>query len=231
MSVPVPDFDGAGDGWIMDSADPRLDVLWPGAQDYGDDLAVPLYAAAVQCAEFAPLLADTTPVFGDWATEQMQSGYTGLVVAHRVADSVEWACSITNTSGSVKVGGQVFVGVPADYRPEAATFLEYGDGALSMRPNGQLDFSWGSWPDGELREFIVTGKTAPVEPGIVVPENYVAAQVLQCRALVRAGVVGSGDQTGGYGETVTVFPMDWTVKALLRPRRGKPYLGGRKADA
>ena len=66
--------------------------------------------------------------------------------------------------------------------------------------------------------------------GATVPENYVAAQVMQARALVRAGVVGSGDQTG-YGETVTVFPMDWTVKNLLRPKKGKPYFGGARVVA
>lgn len=65
-------------------------------------------------------------------------------------------------------------------------------------------------------------------PDAPVPDNYVAAQVMQCRALVRAGIVGDGDHGGGYEETVTVFPMDWTVKALLRPRRGKPYFGGRR---
>ena len=68
---------------------------------------------------------------------------------------------------------------------------------------------------------------APALPeGAAVPENYVAAQVMQARALVRAGITGSGDQSGGYGETVAVFPMDWTVKNLLRPRRGRPYFGG-----
>lgn len=65
-----------------------------------------------------------------------------------------------------------------------------------------------------------------------VPDNYVAAQILQARALARAGVTDSGDQAGGYGETVVVYPLDWTVKALLRPRKGRPYLGGRRrADA
>ena len=62
-----------------------------------------------------------------------------------------------------------------------------------------------------------------------VPDNYIAAQVLQARALVRAGIVGSGDQMGEDGQTVSVFPMDWTVKLLLRPRKGKPYFGGRRS--
>jgi len=65
--------------------------------------------------------------------------------------------------------------------------------------------------------------------GEPIPDNYVAAQVMQTRALVRGGVVGSGDQAGGYGDVVTVFPMDWNVKNLLRPKRGKPHFGRRTA--
>lgn len=125
MSIAAPEYDGAGDGWITDPADPRLVVLWAGAADYGaDELPFPLYCAAVQCATFAPQLAE----------------------------------------------------------------------------------------------------------GATVPENWVAAQVLQCRALIRAGIVGDGDRAGvGGGEVVTVFPMDWTVKSLLRPRRGRPYFGGNRS--
>ena len=120
MSVPDPDYDGAGAGWITDPADPRLAVLWAGAADYTvDGLGLPLYVAAVQCANFAPTL----------------------------------------------------------------------------------------------------------DVGATVPENWVAAQIMQCRALVRAGIVGDGDRAGDV-EGVVVFPMDWTVKNLLRPRRGVPYFGG-----
>ena len=58
----------------------------------------------------------------------------------------------------------------------------------------------------------------------VIPENYRLAQAMQARALYRSTTVGSGDQFGADGLTVTVFPMDWTVKNLLRPRRGLPVL-------
>lgn len=58
----------------------------------------------------------------------------------------------------------------------------------------------------------------PLEVGAPVPHEYRLAQALQARALARSGIVGSGDQLGGYGETVSVFPMDWTVKRLLRPQ-------------
>ena len=51
------------------------------------------------------------------------------------------------------------------------------------------------------------------------PERFKHAQVMQARALFRSNVTGSGDALGGEGLTVTVFPMDWTVKNLLRPSR------------
>ena len=54
-----------------------------------------------------------------------------------------------------------------------------------------------------------------------VPARFRTAQTKQARALIRADATGSGDQIGGDGLTVTVFPMDWTVKALLRPKRGR----------
>lgn len=73
---------------------------------------------------------------------------------------------------------------------------------------------------------------APSLPdGAVVPENWVAAQVLQARALVRAGISDSNDQAGLMGEGVTLFPMDWTVKNLLRPRGGRPRMGRRWRDS
>lgn len=54
-----------------------------------------------------------------------------------------------------------------------------------------------------------------------VPNRLALAQKLQARALLRSSSAGSGDQTGIDGLSVTVFPMDWTVKNLLRPRRGR----------
>lgn len=54
----------------------------------------------------------------------------------------------------------------------------------------------------------------------IAPDNYLHAQVLQARALYRSTMAGSGDQIGIDGQAVTVFPMDWTVKNLLRPKRG-----------
>lgn len=51
--------------------------------------------------------------------------------------------------------------------------------------------------------------------------RYKMALLLQARSLQRSSVTGSGDQIGG-DFPVTVFPMDWTVKSLLRPIPGCP---------
>ena len=115
----VPGFDGQGEGWVTDPADPRLGVLWPGSRDYlPEDLGFPLYVARIQVERFAPALFTQD-----------------------------------------------------------------------------------------------------------VPEHYVAGQILQARNLIRAGVTGDQGGSGGYEQVVTAFPLDWTVKQLLRPRRGLPYFG------
>ena len=58
----------------------------------------------------------------------------------------------------------------------------------------------------------------------IIPDRWAVAQAMQARALAQAGYATQGDQLGGYGERVTVWPMDWTVKALLRPKRGRPVI-------
>ena len=63
---------------------------------------------------------------------------------------------------------------------------------------------------------VTTETTVVPDP---VPANFVLAQIMQARALYRSVLSGSGDAIGADGMAVTVFPMDWTVKNLLRPRR------------
>lgn len=57
-----------------------------------------------------------------------------------------------------------------------------------------------------------------------VPARYKAALLMQARAVYRSLLAGSGDTIGPDGLTVTVYPMDRTVKALLRPPRPRRAL-------
>lgn len=59
---------------------------------------------------------------------------------------------------------------------------------------------------------------APVVPDPV-PQRFGMAQMLQARALYRSALAGDNNSIGMDGMQVTVFPMDWTVKNLLRPKR------------
>jgi hypothetical protein len=65
-------------------------------------------------------------------------------------------------------------------------------------------------------------KVLPAEPADAEKAaSYRTAQIMQARARQRSFVAGSGDQLG-TDFPVTVFPMDWSVKSLLRPRPGIP---------
>ncbi|MGN8245291.1 hypothetical protein ACTHAM_002410 [Cellulomonas soli] len=64
----------------------------------------------------------------------------------------------------------------------------------------------------------LTGELVPVVPDPV-PDRLRLAQIMQARALYNGAVSGPNDQQGEGSFGVTVFPMDWTVKNLLRPKR------------
>ena len=55
--------------------------------------------------------------------------------------------------------------------------------------------------------------------GVAVSQGWQLAQVLQARALMRSADSDADNGLGPDGLTVTVFPMDWTVKRLLVPER------------
>lgn len=53
-----------------------------------------------------------------------------------------------------------------------------------------------------------------------IPPNWIIAQAMQAKALATSPFVNQDDGLGGFGETVSIFPMDWKVQNLLRPRGG-----------
>lgn len=58
---------------------------------------------------------------------------------------------------------------------------------------------------------------APTPVPDPVPARYKQACVLQARATWRSTQAGPGDNLGGDGFTVTAYPMDKTIRSLLRP--------------
>lgn len=53
----------------------------------------------------------------------------------------------------------------------------------------------------------------------VIPVNYLHAQLMQSRALYQSVVASQQDNIGVEGFQVRVFPLDFTIRALLRPKK------------
>ena len=57
-----------------------------------------------------------------------------------------------------------------------------------------------------------------------VPKSWVLAQAYQVRSRYNAILSGGDSQVGADGENVTVFPLGWQIRQLLRPKHGKPSI-------
>ena len=55
-----------------------------------------------------------------------------------------------------------------------------------------------------------------------VPDRYRVAQLIQIRNLWNASLATGNGDLGGDTYSFTPRPLDWHVKALLRPARGRP---------
>lgn len=101
-------------------------------------------------------------------------------------------------------------------------------GWLAANMSGIVEQYWSAAADLEAGELDVLLTSAAIQceafaPEVTsdtpLPDSYLHAQVLQARALHRAGIAGRDGEMGVLdGMSVTVFPMDWTVKNLLRPK-------------
>ncbi len=61
---------------------------------------------------------------------------------------------------------------------------------------------------------------APALPlGAGIPLSYVQAQLTQARALYQSTIANQNDNVGMEGFAVRVFPLDFTIRAMLRPKR------------
>lgn len=93
-----------------------------------------------------------------------------------------------------------------------------------------LEQARAQWADAPLDDIFLyqildSAKTQCVEyaPALaanaVIPLNYLQAQVMQARALYQSVIANQNDQVGIEGFAVRVFPLDFTIRALLRPKK------------
>ena len=86
--------------------------------------------------------------------------------------------------------------------------------------------SAGSLTQEAFAQYLVASQAQCIEylggrwtPAAYISESWRLAQVLQARALMRSADSDTDNGLGPEGISVTVFPMDWTVKRLLVPER------------
>ncbi|MEU4361202.1 hypothetical protein [Promicromonospora sp. NPDC023987] len=63
-----------------------------------------------------------------------------------------------------------------------------------------------------------------IEPDPI-PKSWMLAQAYQAKSRYNALLAGSDGSVGTPENGLTLFPLDWQVKQLLRPKRGRPTFG------
>lgn len=98
------------------------------------------------------------------------------------------------------------------------------DGWLTL-DRARLDWADAPLDDVFLYRILQAAKEQCIEyapalaAGSVVPARYVQAQAMQARALYQSVIANQNDTVGVDGFAVRVFPLDFTIRALLRPKR------------
>lgn len=102
--------------------------------------------------------------------------------------------------------------------------VEQLDGWLTLEQSRQ------QWQDAPVDDLLLTqilesakaqciAYAPALTPGAAVPITYVQAQLMQARALYQSVISNQNDNVGVDGYQVRLFPLDWNIKALLRPKR------------
>jgi len=109
-----------------------------------------------------------------------------------------------------------------------ALVVQTADGWLTLDGARQM---WPQAPDDDvtLAMLLDSAKAACVafapalDPAIPIPASYRQAQFQQARSTWLAMSSTTDSRIGDEGFAITVFPLDWQVKQLLRPR-GAPVM-------
>lgn len=106
--------------------------------------------------------------------------------------------------------------------------VEEIDAAWHTIDSARREWDGAPQDDARLYSLLETARTqclAYAPATTTIPPHYRAAQVLQARNIWNASRIDPGaSQMNADGYTVPVFPLDWTVRQLLRPIQGRPVV-------
>lgn len=133
--------------------------------------------------------------------------------------------TILETPGLYTIVVTFFDALGVEVQAEPYKFvIQALDGWLSLE---QARSQWADAPldDVFLYQLLDTAKVQCVAyaPALavdaIVPTRYVQAQLTQARALYQSTIANQADNVGIEGFTVRVFPLDFTIRAMLRPKK------------
>jgi hypothetical protein len=128
----------------------------------------------------------------------------------------------------------IYLLVTADGRTEStlADYLVVCDPADEWHNVITARLEWDGAPesDGKLARLLDVAREqveayAPVSNDTPVPERYRAAQLMQARNTFNASLTNGDQQTDMGGFVMTIRPLDWAVKQLIRPLTATKAVG------
>lgn len=168
------------------------------------------------------------------------TGVTASLVPPDGTDEVTLAGTLDGTTATIVFGGHVLeqkgmyrltvtIATPSQSITAAPAWIvvEDSDGWVTLDLARQ---EWAQAPDSDALLFSLLDAAhtavvafAPAMDGPV-PPAYRRAQLMQARAVWTASSATTGERVGDEEYSVTVWPLDWNVKQLLRPKHGVPVI-------
>jgi hypothetical protein len=186
----------------------------------------------------SPTRADFVDEVGNPITVTSFNGWTAKIYSPTLEDLgaldlleddgfllIDWTVDLLETSGVYQIVFNFTDDNAATLKAEPFKFVvQELNGWLT------LEMARSQWSDAPLDDVFLAqildaAKTqclayAPVlAVDALVPVNYLHAQLMQARALYQSVVANQQDNIGVEGLQVRVFPLDFTIRALLRPKR------------
>lgn len=197
---------------------------WPDApvdyEDGGDDTLAGLLAVAKDAVvAFAPVSNLIVP--DPYSATSVEPDVATMSLAP-VGGFVSATVSVPNGDA---FSDEVLFALPASYVPDDYVTFASQDGRITAyTPDAgiatlRVSVAPGAGPASLAMAWV------PSIPFGNIPEGYRKAQLLQARNVWNSSKASpQGDfDSGSYG--LSSFPLDWQVRQLIRPKRGRPVLG------
>lgn len=185
--------------------------------------SVPVTPASVQ--DLSGLnAASVTLTYPDGTEEALSASFNGSTVTLSLP---EWTTEGVHTLNVVLSGSERKVALES-----ARIIVESTDGG-GWHTLDAARRAWNGAPEDDTRlyDLLQTSRIQVLEfapalaLGAPVPVNYKAAELAQARNIWNASITDpNSGQMNGDGYQVPVYPLDWNVKQMIRPRRAVPVV-------